>query len=1238
MAVSHFRSQVSVWLRTAGITVGLTLLQSLPLNNWLEHSSLLAGRLVSLLAAVGIVIYFTRHVMFRHAKRDYMTRRAWYEQDNNRDVLVDWRLVAKLLPTVLLAATLSSALAWKVDIEWTHIAESAWPMWLRWILPILSLLIVTAHAITVDPEPVPTLWPFADAPGARGISEFIAYSVAIFGVLAWISGNPVRALELLGINLVSVLLLSVVMWQTATRLIKYRNRSVAHGLYHAIPPVIFLIVCAIEARWFLDTVGRSNDKHPVIAALGLGWLLAAVPSLVVLPFLSLAFYDSNSTDRHLPRVTRRRFELYRDLVRSHLVTNTILQQNLPFFLVSFPWSLILALQAMPWQLIVGGEESWTPSWSSMSLWIGATLAWVGPYIQGLYTLEVTLSRAFGLGFYRGIKRLRGHVLILGYGDLGRRILREQFHTNSITYETMYEHLALSHNVLMPDGALAKLLLTLAAVDDSPQFASGAMDTPEGVRVNQIDVTRLIHWQTDEQLQHGVGRDDVRHVCALVVGDASAEQVQRIAGFEKAGLVISAIRRSQSADRSQSIVHRLEQLHERGRRVPPLVVTAQSSTFASLTSTRKLLLPLPIHHVFTEHMEGLRIGNELFAAFLARWSATSDGETPPRILVCGRGKRNFYIVDAFFKNLTHNDWGTLSALQHQAPFFVIMGADSVLDGQSVDAPELWKCNAFAKTLKTWNVKPFVERRLRGTGLPLDLHDRAFPMALSPLDSRDFLSMSLALADFRPNVIVVSDHDPSNELRTLQAISTAVDATQCQISESSSQPTRADFEKPLLLVVAETGRRYLNGSFQQFLTYYDTGASGRVPEFGFPSAAMFPDGRQFKGESLVDVLEETAARVLGIQRAYQERTTSYIAREDSYTIPAEISFCASDAPGTMVAQLARLGGLRARATGTNQISLNNSTFHIGKKGHFTISSLARLGSSQFPSKRPDAESLKTDGCVRVAYTPIPIVAQDEQDGGSIVGYPHKVPSLREVIGSGLSFISRAEHAQTIRSTCCGMPVCPVAAVHRAVLVADVHGGGGPKHQVTLALKRIQNDHYATTGFQGPPEDWNRSEKGIGLAQVEVLCEGGYGCGTAAIGLGAFLQMEFETLTGSEAPSRLFNLTAISGHECHDQRFGYVWCFGRFEAAHSDRGGGGHLHPQRDQVVRTIRIRPVGRKELGEWSGWQEYAASLAKFLNRGLARDVYELAPTNRAIVVKRMNVWPDTPQGPPVPSASTVKLT
>lgn len=960
-------------------------------------------------------------------------------------------------------------------------------------------------------------------------------------------------------------------------------------------PVAVVVLGSVTLAAYVRRVGATG--WDAVQTLGFAWTLAAPAIAAALPPWALSRYEIRGGRRHSAKPLNMA-AFRRHVTRTHLVSSLILRENAGVFFVNLPLSVAFSLSPL-FQL-----PDKLPALAVASAWIAATLAWTSVLMNRLYLIEDTFARAYAADLHRVVQAQRHQMLVLGYGDIGRRFLYEQFHKETVPFATLADHIDGSSDIVMPSGRIGKVFTRVLIVEGGDPRAKGAILSPDGLYLTTREVSNAIKDADNVD----TGRRFVDYVVPSIVGDPSDPRVLQGAGFDDASFVVCAVEEQDGSAASQAVLQRLKELTARERWIPA-AMTVHTSMLAPYITQRVLDHDLQLHYIFPEHLEGLNAANVLHAAVLKLLAVHPDRW--PTVAICGHGKRAFYLVDSFLKNLSSSELDSLIGAQHGDPRVVLIGKGADGEGAGTELSALSGNGTVGNlTSAGLSVGELAFIRLVGRATTGEKDGKPWnPVSGGPLavpvirqEPHDLAVWHKLLANWWPDIVVFADPNAEGELRAMHAVVNSL--------------VRAEAGKPLPLLVlsGETGRRYEMREFESALVYYSSlhttkpGDAGADRYYLYPSPGLKRTRQSglFRGDCLVDVLDDPVQRLGAMVKAYCPRGPG--PQNDARRIPLELNFCIADQTSVMATTLAWMSGLRpvAPPNGHGDFpSLSNAKVIPLPGDEFVVRSFAYMSSSP-AGLEPSFERLTVSGatCTKLAdpLRVLELLLRPSAPGS--VSMRQRLAAVTDPAAFTHDFEPYAKQAVTHIQRCCGMLNCPIEATHkvagssaqtiasRTIRPADLRAGHGK-----ALLKHFTFDD---SGKEPPPVQ--TTDKGF--ASIRLTCRNGKKAGTLAQALNALL---FRSLVPSEdAPAWVFNSTYVSAYECHDERYAVFTCYGALEPPLSNRAV-----PAIDDVLEQIEIKPVRDADA-----WADYAARLCSHLGTGYAIRDESVDLVGRRFLIKR----------------------
>lgn len=794
-----------------------------------------------------------------------------------------------------------------------------------------------------------------------------------------------------------------------------------------------------------------------------------------------------------------------------------------------------------------GRDIATPinAFTLLNMWLASVALWALPVVSAVTNLHLTLQKGVELQLQRSIARAHGHVVVAGFGDMARRVVRGLFAIGELRVD---KYLACS-DVYTPQCERVVLIEDLLCIDRDREAFLEVVHTPRGdVGLVKVDA--------------GI-RDETTCAIGLLADINSAQTLARArVPFAKNFLCLAG---AEEVTYSATDFHMAEPDERRRGTVIAVSSTASISYFAR-ESLRTAFAQMHAGQIRT-----MAVAHAIVSVLVKRAADCASPGTPSRpILIVGSGIELIHLVDGLLR--------AAGAAQQRItwPVQVIttdpeIGARLVTIDPSRTTP-VWSTRAVGPW-KEFVFQPLGDEHVLRRVIP-DYSE--LRVEVLPLDPRGDSVVQSVLRDGRHEVICVTEPDPYKQMRVLSAVLRAIKSIYGDASEGGG-PARL----PAMIIGAETGRDGRTRNLGDAAAHYYNWAKrlhGRRIDQIERDGWTFP--RQFgrshyeraliTGDLLVDVLDDPAQRICGIVRSHRQ--------ED----PFEMSFCVRWHPGSLADIICRASGFQrvgeipAAYRHVGLPCVTNSRMYSESKSRFFIQSNVRLVSQA--GSRDAQRAFRAAGSIkRAVYFPMGRAQGDRWLDSTSTGKAWNGRFLRDAPQLDTEE-ERGAHAD---EDCPQMISCPVASFLRQLPALEAFenplarrctfANCAPALDGSASNGESLASHYETLRMQPHSE-----------GRLVLDCEHGDAPGTVARVLSALIFNRVEVSDKGNTP--VFNIFYCSDQPCHNSRFSIVTIHGGVEANSIDRGD--HRFP-----LRTMIVRPTSGGEP-----WSRYLMALASFLNR------------------------------------------
>ena len=545
----------------------------------------------------------------------------------------------------------------------------------------------------------------------------------------------------------------------------------------------------------------------------------------------------------------------------------------------------------------------------LNIWIGSLLLWGGPLVASLTNLHGTLTWAIKTNVSRSLSRAEDHVVLVGYGDLARRVIRGLFdsHVLDVNYDRD------CWDLVLPNGGRAALLQGIVAVD---------------INQEAFEITFPVGGSTAGVIRLDVDPFDTGPTPAFgtyilgVCGDANQRQSLEAARSNYARNVVCLARDTNAV---YSVTDYLRS--STNRKSVAAVFSAHGSSAPAFLAYRAFTSPVAFLHL--AQARGAVMGQTIANAL----EGLPGSRQAKRVLLIGSSSEALYIVE-----------GLIKAAGSRAATIL----DPVVGIQSdSDYYELRKSPKRGKgRWKGWTklqYEPMVGF-LKQTGWPdTGLQPHLVELRYTQRDPGHESSVLQTFRDYRPDVVVIAEQSASRQLRIVRAVYGAVSL----YHEELAHPEREGIQR--LVVAIETGRPGRADNAGDAMAYFYRRQRIQKSALGvrYPRQFGFSDhlNHVLSGDLAVDVLDDPATRIVSLMQAHRRSSS------------VEVGLCLRSYPGALAWALCMAAGLKPESTDTafldaEKPSLSGTRMFAGRSNVQYITATARLRAGANPESHESA----------------------------------------------------------------------------------------------------------------------------------------------------------------------------------------------------------------------------------------------------------------------------------------------
>lgn len=528
-------------------------------------------------------------------------------------------------------------------------------------------------------------------------------------------------------------------------------------------------------------------------------------------------------------------------------------------------------------------------------------AWISPIIYAGVHVDRTFGSYFNTKLANLILSVRDHLVVLGFGDLGQRVVNRELLKVEHRQRKIRQRRRLPRlfrpsfewldKTISPDLNVEYLCTNLIIVDrNTENFLFAANNDVLGAFGVVGALEKFVASKAPappEQRQ--------RVLVPIVQGDATEPSTLSRVNLERADFLISTVSQD---ERIRDIFSRAVEVGLRA-----IICVSRSNQIVNLTHKAP---HRPITLVYPKQNSGVTLGQRLIAATLKVQPTLPPEQTAPRIMVVGMNKSNHFMLEMFWHNLTGLDD------PHRAKYF-FKNLRFVITGK----PEIYTvpCDKEAKSslpfdsgfTRLWRSTYVTGFRHLQVPQAERVPHFAVPTCVMQTDEAGIFAR--CYDEFRPDIVVIND-DEVEKSRMLLLWS-----VNCLERLKSEKP---GFRLPLLLMGAARGDEIEQKDTGDIFQFYEalTRLYGDDRGPGYPRNAYFrrQAPRRLIGDSVQDALADTEEIISGIRDTWEQASAKHATRHAAlenlnaaWRDVFELDTCLPDTVGALARLTARLAGL-------------------------------------------------------------------------------------------------------------------------------------------------------------------------------------------------------------------------------------------------------------------------------------------------------------------------------------------
>ncbi len=655
--------------------------------------------------------------------------------------------------------------------------------------------------------------------------------------------------------------------------------------------LVLLAVIVIEI-WFLAAIGKGQfDFHPyddLAEARWLPWLCCGVLCAFIF-FLWACLPNRLMKATLIPLTFQERdvqgviFKSYRYLY--HFARAMMLKY--PLLLIG-GISLTLIFLATPAVLINANpsdpsENFITPDVIILAL--AVFISWFIPISLAVVMPDETFGEYFNRRLANHVMMVQGHLVFIGYGDLGKRVLDRVTSQMWRKQQKRKEKKArkagkekpekMFFEVVTPDLRLEQLCSHAVVIERDPKNVIYSGKTNLLGDYGVVSTCERTYFSRD-----GKGNKvslQKRVLMPVVIGEAKEPFVSSRVNLERANLVISTVPDEESV---QAIFKRVKKAE-----VPAIVCVTHSDQISYLTYLshhRSIVL------IYPKDNQGIALGQRLWTAILkVRAVRNMPQDIWPHVLVIGNNKANYYMMATLWTNLPADRSARKQILEKNVALIVTS------QGHLAEYPVLKNTPEANIFDRYWSFAYDTGSRLPYASGQAEL-TAPIHIPASVITAVDSQTLEACLRQHHPDILVINHEEVEESWLVL---------ARCMRALERLKTRNQKFQFPLLFLTAVRGDVWEQKSLGDASNYYDALCKSHnddlARDLSYPWHAHYDRSKRVLiGESITDSLADVEEIIYGAGSSFLDATKPKF---------IEINACLPNRPGTLANYVAKLAGI-------------------------------------------------------------------------------------------------------------------------------------------------------------------------------------------------------------------------------------------------------------------------------------------------------------------------------------------
>jgi len=990
-------------------------------------------------------------------------------------------------------------------------------------------------------------------------------------------------------------------------------------------PVVSALISGRVAN-ILDKINRqeqprlSNEVKGIKFTSFISWICASLLLLMFLMLLVVVPYRLMRVVLFKPFFYETANKLPHPITQSHLYTwhfwGAIVRDH-PIIIVG-GMVLTIFLLGAPIVLKAFGRLDFIAAIISADIvlfGLGVFIAWFGPMALAASKADETFGEYFNQRLSDLIMTIQGHTILVGYGNLGKRVADREM-------QSLYETGGNFSKIVSPDLRIETMCKDLMVIEENDQdfLFSAGNDLLGRFGVVAAGKKVLEKYQPDEQPELQ------RVLVPILQGHAGQPFVFSRVNLPRARLLFGT---SSEESHVEAVFNAAVEAKNKTLKTVLCVTRSDQLSYLTYQASNKGVTLL-----YPRFNQGVELGKRLWAAILkfrAFDKEKNNRDRWPKVLVVGNSKANHYMLETLWTNLPDRYQDKAAILESCVAYLLIdrtptaghaivkpkakasIPLEEKSTGENADkiptdaaakvsagkAAGTAKANSDGVVAKDYSCFDLIwpATYITSSRHPISSDGKSDTRALKIqsrlLNTADVFGLEECLWEYRPDILLINDDDVETSLMILLRLVRALERLECR--------DHVDFKLPLMLMAGarsdDSEKRHLGDASNFYSGMMKLYREEIAEDISYPNFASYvrQDARGLLGESISDSLADTEEMIAGIRSSLEK--PNYI----------EVNACLPNVPGALLRYMARLAGFAVPKRRTD-IALPSFQYlrniRLGQAGaRFALTGYAIIVPPS--QKAPPGETNQKILARRVfandgtRHTK----TSEHQRPGALEAINLIMDRKEESLPLVKDFYQALLHDPKYERShgplsCPGITTCPIAnyqdyivASNKNILVNFLRSD--EKDSVTNTIQDAENYYCSVNSDTASPEKGEVPNPDSHYARIFCCAHSADTPGSLARALNCLLlgdKLEFEP-TPEQNEKGVLNIEYFNELNCQNSHFTLNRLFGCFQKIDSN------IKSAKPVPLDLIRILPIGTRQTSEH--WYNYALQLYDYLQKLIA---------------------------------------